>query len=301
MNLNHLRYFSEVVRQGSFRRASEELNISQPALSNSLKKLEYILDVPLLERSPQGVVPTAYGAALHQFALTAIHSVDRARTEIELLRGGSRGLIRVGASAGIIENIVPLIIADVAEQRPGFSFSVNYGYLNDLLDQLMDEQLDFLVASYWPGAKLTDHFEFKRFSDLNVSIYARRGHHLAKKKRVTLEDLSEADWILPESPGMTSIIRRLFGESHQSTVKQPITASHIPFIDSMMEQMDLLSLRADHIVAGHVRDGRFVKLNFPKINVDSSAGIIYKKDRTRTPAMRIFLETAERICSETLQ
>jgi len=119
-----------VVKRGSLRRASEDLNISQPALSNSLKNLEELLGVLLLERSPQGVFPTAFGDALNQCALSALASMDRGKLEIDLLKRGSKGHIRVGAPGGMIEQIVPEIIADINGQKRDYGFSVASGYLN---------------------------------------------------------------------------------------------------------------------------------------------------------------------------
>jgi len=289
-----------VVKRGSLRRASEDLNISQPALSNSLKNLEELLGVLLLERSPQGVFPTAFGDALNQCALSALASMDRGKLEIDLLKRGSKGHIRVGAPGGMIEQIVPEIIADINGQKRDYGFSVTFGYLNYLLDQLIDGKVDFLISTYWPQANLTANLAVDHLADLSLSIFARPSHPLADKKNVSFEDISKAQWILPDSPGMRNFVKNIFGEGHASVIHQPIFSDHIPFIHSMMEKMDLLCIIPDYVVANEVRDGRFVALDYPKIETEFSAGLIYLEGRSHTPAMVAFIEAAKRIGAEKL-
>lgn len=300
MNLTHLRYFAAVTKRGSFRRAAEDLHISQPALSNSVKKLEGLLGVQLLERSPQGVFPTAFGEALNHFALSALDAVRRGELEIELLKHGSKGHIRVGAPGGIIEQVIPPIIADVTKSEPNYGFSVTFGYLDDLLEQLTDGRIDFLVTTYWPQANLTENLVIEPLVDLSLSIYARAKHPLANEANVTLQQLEQAEWTVPESPGTRSFVRSIFGENHLGILRQPVFSNHVPFIHAMMETKDLLSIIPDYVVRDFVLDGRFVKIDYPSITTEFSAGIIYLQGRTRTPAMTAFLESARHICTELL-
>ena len=67
-NLNLLKYFYEVVNEGNITRASENLMVSQPAITKAIKELESSLDVKLLERSKKGVVPTVEGTILYENA-----------------------------------------------------------------------------------------------------------------------------------------------------------------------------------------------------------------------------------------
>jgi LysR family transcriptional regulator of abg operon len=63
LELRQIHHFLAVVRHRNLGRAAEELNISQPALSKSIRRLEQLLQVKLVERHPRGVEPTDFGRA----------------------------------------------------------------------------------------------------------------------------------------------------------------------------------------------------------------------------------------------
>lgn len=300
MNLNHLRYFATVLKRGSFQRASEELHITQPALSNSMKKLEDLFDVPLLERTQQGVFPTAYGEALNEFSLTAVDAVNRAKLELDLMKRGSRGHVRIGAPGGMIDQVLPYIVSDLRSSKPEFTYDVEFGYLNRLLEKLVDGRVDFLLTTIWPDANITDVVKVDTITDLSLSIYGRAGHPLGDGRPVSLADLGGASWILPESRGMRDFVKRLFGEPHKGKMHQPIFSRHMPFIHACMEQMDLLSIIPDYVVANDVQKGKMVKVNYDHTRWELSAGVLYLRERTQTPAMMNFLKTARRVAKDRL-
>jgi len=79
MRIEQLEYLAEVARLGSFRRAAEELHISQPALSGSVRSLERELGIDLLERGRHGATVSDSGRELLPHILTVLDSVDRLR------------------------------------------------------------------------------------------------------------------------------------------------------------------------------------------------------------------------------
>lgn len=297
MNLSQLRYFSVVVKRGSFRGAAEELHISQPALSNSVKKLEDLLGVQLLERGRQGISPTPFGEALNQFALSAIDAVNRGQLEVEVLKQGSKGHIRVGAPSGIIDKVLPTVIAETLRQQPDLSFSVTFGHLDALLEVLQDGAVDFVFTTYWPHPSLTDDLVVEHLTDVDLSIYARSEHPLAKKTVVTLDDLARNEWALYDAPGTNFFVRKLFGGNHSGGFRKSVVSDHVPFIHAMMERHDLLSIIPNFAVSDFVADGRFVRIQYPSVATEYSAGMIYLRGRTRTASMMLFLETARQVCT----
>ena len=101
LNLHLLRMFSTVVRSGSFSKAAEILNISQPAISKGVRDFELQVGCRLLNRTPKGVVPTPEGLALSRRA-EALFAVERAaEEELSALRGLHNGSLRIGASTTI--------------------------------------------------------------------------------------------------------------------------------------------------------------------------------------------------------
>lgn len=109
-DLAELRALAAAVRHGSIGAAAKDLGVSQPALSKRLRQLETVVGVPLLERSPRGVTPTAAGRQLLfpvGRVLDELAEVDRTVLQ---LRGRPRSL-RLAASAAIAESLLPSLLA----------------------------------------------------------------------------------------------------------------------------------------------------------------------------------------------
>lgn len=292
MNINQLRYFIAIVETGRFREAAEKLCISQPALSNSIRTLEDFLQVDLLDRRRHGVTPTPYGTVLYDFFKSAVESVERGIREVDLMKDGSRGHVNVGAPAGMIDLFAPQIIEDLISQRPGTTFKVSYGYLDELLRQLRHGELDFLLSIYWPETELHDDLNISKLADISLSIYARAEHPLASKEVVTKEELMDADWIFPQSEGMQSLRKNLFGAKEMWDVKCAITSDHPPFMINILQRLDLLTILPDYMARSIAPEQALKKIQFPEFDPELYAGIMRLNDRHMTPSMRLFSKTA---------
>lgn len=93
-----LRHFLAVVEHKGITSAAEELHISQPALTKSIRQLEDNLGVTLFERMPTGVVPTPFGEILARRARLMDLEYRHALAEIHAIKGGAGGTINIGAA-----------------------------------------------------------------------------------------------------------------------------------------------------------------------------------------------------------
>ena len=119
-----IRYFLEVVRSGSVSEAALRLNVSASAVSRQIASLEEVLQVPLFERRPRGMVASAAGELLATHAKRHALEAERVVADIEALQGLRRGQVRVCASAGFAFEFLPLAMATFREQHPGMQFQL---------------------------------------------------------------------------------------------------------------------------------------------------------------------------------
>ena len=109
MRIEQLEYVAAVVRLGSFRRAAEEIHVSQPALSESVRALERELGVDILERGRQGARVSDSGRDLLPHMQTILDSVDRLRGAADEQRC-SRRVVRFGTvNAATVALVAPVI------------------------------------------------------------------------------------------------------------------------------------------------------------------------------------------------
>ena len=104
--MRELRQFLEVANRRSISRAAEVLNLSQPALSRAIQKLEESYGAPLFIRNGGGVALSPYGLALYSRAVRVLPAFDEAREEIEHLRG--RALAKLHVASGDLWGFVIL-------------------------------------------------------------------------------------------------------------------------------------------------------------------------------------------------
>jgi DNA-binding transcriptional LysR family regulator len=142
LNLHLLRMFAAVVRSGSFSKAAEILNISQPAISKGVRDFELQVGCRLLNRTPKGVVPTPEGLALSRRA-EALFAVERAaEEELSALRGLHNGSLRIGASTTIATYMIPRYLGAFHRAYPGVELQLISANTRDIAEQMVAQDLD---------------------------------------------------------------------------------------------------------------------------------------------------------------
>lgn len=123
IKFRHLLCFLEVARQGSLARAANELAISQPAVSKTLKELEEILASRLFERSKQGVTPTAAGLAFLRYAGPSVQALQEG---VRSLRSGEHeaGVVRLGVLSTVESSLLPDVVRRLHQAHSALVISV---------------------------------------------------------------------------------------------------------------------------------------------------------------------------------
>ncbi len=119
MELRHLRTFEMVVSCGSFSRAAEALNLTQPAVTAQMQSLEAELGLRLIERLPRKLLLTPAGEALLPYARALINLEEEAGRALAELKGLQAGCLRVGASPTIGTYLLPRMLGEFRRRYPG--------------------------------------------------------------------------------------------------------------------------------------------------------------------------------------
>ena len=115
-----LQVFHTVARQLSFTRAAEQLCMTQPAVTFQIKQLEEHFDARLFERDRGGIVLTAAGRMVFQYAERILELNDELDQRVGDLRGAISGPLLLGCSMTIAEFILPRVLGEAELRRMGF-------------------------------------------------------------------------------------------------------------------------------------------------------------------------------------
>lgn len=148
LSFEGLRYAQAVARTGSFSAATREYDLTQPALSNAIRRLEKILGARLFERNTRGARPTVFGATILPRIDAALAALDAITAEARHWRAGEPRPVRIGVSPLISADVVARAHSAVAGLlgRGRGSFVLREADLSELCTALDDDELDLIVV-----------------------------------------------------------------------------------------------------------------------------------------------------------
>jgi LysR family transcriptional activator of nhaA len=146
LNYHHLLYFWAVAKEGSLRKASEVLHVSQPSISAQLKQLEESLEAPLFTRTTRSLVLTDTGQTALEYA-EEIFSLGRELLTAVQQQPGQRPLrLHVGVADAVPKIIVRQHLTPVFELGRAVRVICREGSLEELITQLAGHKLDVVLA-----------------------------------------------------------------------------------------------------------------------------------------------------------
>jgi len=236
LDLRQLRHFLAVVHTGSFSMAAENLRLTQPALSKSIRSMEQALGVRLLDRGPSGVQATLFGQRLIGYSELLLSLANEAVDEIDALRGARRGSLRIGSMAAALRQLIPDALNHFAVARPDVGLMVHEGTNEVLLPQLFAGKLD-VVFTVKPSEILNEDFEWRLVAREPVQIVAHQSHPLANREHLAVADLAEYSWVLPPLPETDRLLlESLFRSAGLPKPVVAVETTSINFLTSMVSR-----------------------------------------------------------------
>ncbi len=145
MDLRQLKYFVQIVESGSLAKASRQLYVAQPALSQHIAKLEAEVGKALLIRTAKGVTPTENGTALHHHARFILRQLDQALSVARQEPGTVHGMVSVGLAATTVCAVGAPFMRRIRERFPGIVLNVVEGMSGHLAQMMRTGQLDLAI------------------------------------------------------------------------------------------------------------------------------------------------------------
>jgi len=254
MQIKDLQWFIRTVELGSIHSAARELEISQPALSKSLRRLETALGVRLLERTPRGVAPTEVGRALAARTRTLDEWLHDTRILVEDYKTGSVGELRVGAAPMIVDPLLSGVLATFMKDGPPARFYTNVQLTQHLLQQLEAGDLDFAIGSVLPN-----HVPASvNYIDLGFQHHyvVGRADHPLRSRPFTIRDLRAQPWVVSSSPTLRAWVEEMFHDENLDMPQVFIQSNVSPgLFSSLFSHSDVLTLMTSDSLNGSLGKG----------------------------------------------
>ncbi|MTH79090.1 LysR family transcriptional regulator [Paracoccus aestuariivivens] len=187
LNLRQLEILRAVVQFRTTVGAAEQLGMSQPSISNTIRHIETVLGFPLFERQSNRLVPTEEAMILLEESEPLFLLRDAVNQRAADLRMGRIGRVRIASTAEISEAVLPRTIADYARQYPQIQISLETRPLDSVLQTVENGLADvaFVISAYDRQA-----LAFELVAELRAVCICPEDHPLAQLKQVTPKDLA---------------------------------------------------------------------------------------------------------------
>lgn len=290
IQLRDMEYFAAIVKHGQVQRAAAALGLSQPALSKSLRRLEQTLKTSLLKRTPKGVELTAVGKALLSHVDRLRLTLDDITREATDLSEGKTGHIHVGTGPDLSLNMLPSACAALLKDAPMATMRMTVGTADVLLPALSRGELDLTVTA----SPLTGYDDLAQepVIDEQYVVYCSANHRLAKKKRITLADLTREKWTLAISSGslQQQDLHRIFAAEGLPAPKIAVETNSVAFRMHLLPSTDLLGFLPKRALQESPARARLVELKVKGLSYQRTISACYRKDAYISPTALRFID-----------
>jgi LysR family nitrogen assimilation transcriptional regulator len=198
LDLRQLRNFAKIVELGSFSRASREVYIAQPALSNQIASLEGELKTQLLIRGPRGVRPTTAGVTLYRTVSTVLRQLEAVRRDLTDHVANPIGPVSIGIPTSTAVVLALPIVREVRARYADIHLQITENLSNLLKELLLHGRLDMAILLNESGSK--NLFSYPLLTE-SLFLATRPEKARAKKrhaiKTVNFVELAALHFVLP--------------------------------------------------------------------------------------------------------
>jgi DNA-binding transcriptional LysR family regulator len=204
LRFRHLQMLATLDATGGIRRASERLNLTQPAISKALSELEDAFGFALFERTPRGLVATAQGTVVLRGAALLVNEARQLHAEAHAADADHVMNLRIGTIPFLAHSLLPRVFARLRE-RGRVRAIIEEGAAPPMVDKLQRGELDALVLTHAPDLSPSGTSAALAWEALfveQVAVIAPPGHRLARRRKISWAELAGEPWVLPPHPAV---------------------------------------------------------------------------------------------------
>jgi DNA-binding transcriptional LysR family regulator len=249
------RYFAEVAREGSVRKAAVRLNVAASAVNHQILELEDSLGVALFERRPSGLKLSAAGELLiHRVRIWQME-FNQTRAAIDDLQRLRRGKIRLAAISGLVSDFVPRVIQRFSQAHPLITYEIEVGTADEIADMLDAGKADICLTFDVPPRR-----PFKRVASLvsRIGVAVAPNHMFAKRTALRLYDLIDTSVAIPSRSAALRDFIAVSESTGAFQLSMKVESNSIEIVKSLARLMQGVALLTDFEVAREVRSGELV-------------------------------------------
>ncbi len=200
MNLSQLRYFRKLAQVQHFTKAAEELYITQPALSNSIKQLENELGIPLFEQMGRNIRLTKYGKEFNSYICEGLDIIDKGIQIAQEKANNLSGTIDIGTVFTVQSDYLPELLNEYRKIYGNqIEVKLYQGLSKGLVENLENGLYDIVISAY---VENKPNLQFVPILSQDLVAVVHMDNPLAQKDSISIKDLAGCRLVTyrPETP-----------------------------------------------------------------------------------------------------
>jgi len=283
-----LKCFLEVTRTGNFTTASENLFITQPALSRIIKSLEDEIGAPLFIRTRKKLILTDAGRILKKHALKIENQLQQLDAELDKMFMQRKRQIRIGLPTITNSIFFSKLIASFHEEYPEVIFLLEEDGSKPVEEKVLNNLLDFGVVVL---SEENESLDSIIFVNEKLKLVVSSSHRLAGKQEVSLQELKKEDFIMFDRD---FVLRNLVINSCKEAGFQPkiiSETSQLEFIQELVAYNIGITLLPESTCIELTDDFKTITVTNPEI--EWNLAMIWRKDASLSQIAQEFVRFAK--------
>ncbi|MDI6728701.1 MAG: selenium metabolism-associated LysR family transcriptional regulator [Thermodesulfovibrionales bacterium] len=288
MDIHQLRVFASVFKNKSFSKASEELYLTQPTVSDHVKSLEEELNCKLFDRLGRSIIPTKEAEVLYSHAMEIIEKVNNIKDIIGQFKKEITGELVIGASTIPGTYLMPSIIAKFRKMYPSISFQILISDSRGIVEKISRHELLLGIV----GARLANS-QITYMPFLEDELIVVSSPVLTKNRQLTLKEMMKLPIVLREDGSGTRRETEKILEDKGVSLEDIKVAGIFGSTDAIKQAVKTglgVSILSRLSVKDELKYGIFREIKLSDIQMKRKFYIVTHKKRTLPAAYNLFLE-----------
>lgn len=290
LRFRHLVLIDTLARTQNMHATAQEMNISQPAVSKMLREIEHQLGFDVFQRLPRSMTLTDLGNHVARFAQIALNDTQQFVGQINHLRQGGHGFLKIGTIYAATAVAIPAAIVEVKKSWPLLTIEVLEGTSANMLTMLEHKNLDLVVARFTLD-RHRELFDFQSLAPEPLCLVTGSHHPLAGASETPLSELGSWPWVVyPTGTPMRARLERAFVEAGMQTPENTVETVSLQTTLQLLQTAPVISMLAESMVEPEVQAGRLIRLALPFPLVLADYGIITRRNEPPSWSMQAFID-----------
>ncbi|MEB3752763.1 LysR family transcriptional regulator [Acinetobacter sp. MD2(2019)] len=290
LKFKHLCLIETLARTQNMHLTAEQMNLSQPAISKMLKEIEHLIGFAIFERLPRSMPVTALGQHVVNYAQCALNDAQHFVEDIETLRLGGHGYLKVGGIFAATAIVIPQAIIAIKQKWPLLSIDVVEQTSDHLMQMLSEHTLDLAIGRFTNPTQ-TNLFEFQPLCPEPFCIVVNEQHPLAQQKHCNLSELIEWPWVLyPKGTPIRDRMERAFIRANVKLPQNTVNTISMQTFLQILQHSPTVGMLPEAMVSQHIAEGRLHILETGLKLEAQDYGILTRKGENISAISQAFIQ-----------